>query len=50
MRVPDEQRWLSFAGSLALGLAVWRLAVLLPDYRRSQTSTRPVREETAALR
>ena len=69
MRVPDEQRWLSFAGSLALGLAVWRLGVLLPhvlrrrrapaapppypeqaDYRRSQTSTSPLREETAALR
>ena len=43
MRVPDEQRWLSAAGSFALGLGVWRLAAVLPDaLRRVRAARRPV--------
>ena len=42
-RVPDEQRWLSAAGSFALGLGVWRLAAVLPDaLRRVRAGRRPV--------
>jgi len=42
MRVPDEQRWLSAAGSFALGLAVWRLAAVLPvALRRARAAAPP---------